>query len=152
MLGSPIDIHQLLQQPFIPQGASTRVRVSVSPCGRYVLKTPLTAVEIEQAFRRYGIDLGAVEWSPCPGDALASADALGRLSMESYEVAWENLRDEAALLFIGMHPDGSGQFVILQQRVQLFVDFVHEAIRRGDSRTGEWAIDELLTFTGKLWK
>lgn len=143
---------KILRQPFLPQGASTRVRVSVSSCGSYVLKTPLSPKEIMLAFQRYGIDLGAVDWSPRPGDALAAAEELGKMSMESYRVAWERLREEAALRFVGPHPDRPDSFVILQDRAQLFVDFVRLAMRRREPQKAEQAIDSLLALTQSLWE
>ncbi len=145
------DPTELLRQDFLFQGASTRVRVSVSRDGRYVLKTPLKTEEIEAAFRRYGIDLGAVDWAPIKGNAFGSAEVLGRLSMESYSVAWTRLRDESALLYVGPHPDNASLFVILQRRVQLFVDFVSQMMSKGQATVAQWAIDELLALTHKLW-
>lgn len=146
------DIKSLFRQEFVFQGASTRVGVSVSSDGQLVLKRPLTAEQIEQAFRRYGIDLAAVDWSPCPGNARVAAQRLGDMSMESYKVAWDKLRDEAALLYVGPHPDDESQFVILQQRVQLFVDFITQQVYDGQHSKARWAIDALLALTRRMWE
>ncbi|BBO24564.1 MAG: hypothetical protein AMXMBFR19_18080 [Chthonomonadaceae bacterium] len=63
-----------------------------------VAKFVLTPQETVSQYRRLGIDLGRVAWSPCPGDVLESARILRRRSLASVQMAYLRHTDFFRLL------------------------------------------------------
>lgn len=160
-------INSALNQNFKYLNESSRVSVYSSEDNKFVIKLLKSAPEINAKFQSWGMDLGKVDWSFKPGDALASAEIMGKESIKSYQLAYNKLKDQTALIYIqlvetnflpneimigGTKYNANKIQFILQHKVQLFgerLDQLMNATRVDDAKK---EIDNLLDYIISLWK
>jgi hypothetical protein len=94
-----VTLNRYLAQPFARFSEGCRFVCYRSDS--LVLKVLRPGAEILRAFESLGTDLGAVTWSPAPGDALASAFALRESAIDSARLAVERLPEETGCLAFG---------------------------------------------------
>ena len=93
-------VQKILNQKFTYLNESSRAYVYISEDDNYVVKTFKDSVGIEKQFSSWGMDLGKVPWSPKPGDALGSAEIMFDNTIDSYQLAYNKLREETRLIYI----------------------------------------------------
>ena len=160
-------INKILSMPFSYLAEGTRTYAYVSADDKIVIKLFKSPTEIKTAFFSLGIDLGKVSWSPKPNDSLGSAEIMHRNTLKSYQLAFDKLQEDTALIYIhssetenlinNIRINGSNfnpnttQF-LLQHKAFLFGEKLVQLMSAGKTQEAKIEIDKLLDFIISLWK
>ena len=136
-------IRNFLNQPFSYLAKSSRCKVYISEDQQYVLKTFKSPSEINQQFKKFGIDLGRVDWSPSPGSAYKSAKLMYNETQKSSKLAFNELKQETGLIYLHLNKTKYLQLRILIDQREVELDNLRFVLQYKVALLGEVLITHL---------
>jgi hypothetical protein len=152
---NPERLSEILSQPFTYLTEGLQAFIYVSEDGKFILKTFKNLEQSKDQFKSWGLN---------PDDITGE---LIENSIKSYELAFDKLREETALVYIHVSSDPlPGQKLLLdnkefdasdvqflvQERVELVRDRIKRLMSASEANKVEDIIEQIMTFIGRVWE